>query len=622
VRGVLERKCACGNHTIAGGECAECSREKINLQRKCTGGGELKEVPPIVHDVLQAPGQPLDSETRAFMEPRFNHDFSNVRVHTDGRAGESASAVKAMAYTVGRDVVFGAGRYSPRTDEGRRLLAHELTHVIQQNLGSGGKEQAAETEADLSTAKIEDGRSIQVAAPSTDSLQRAPDETDVEHDKIVGVNKRTTSYEPSKAWEIVWRMLTRYFPQYSDKVSAVGYEEKLPGVKIEISEREYQGKKIQSAVVTVGKRFVAGTSEDTLRERIMELGAHLEVSGLKPTPDPQASTGSSVVSKLLSEKFPKKGRRISKTYYDANLPGLLTEFKGIKFQIGKVTIERAAGPALYYGKAFLSMPDAAKESRMGAELEKIDKWSVENYQIVREDLEDEDIALRIRGLSSDKLREFRDNVADPAVKEFAESLLTTSTPIQGGLSRQPDGRLSVDVGNFTVVVEPDVLNDRKLTQPKTDYKIPSRAIKTPTFVGGKVKGFKPPPRLVITIQTRYPAAMGPDLPSDYGRGTTDRDRELGATTVRAHEGSHGLEFLKMIIDANAAHPYPADPELPDGTPVAESNRKMDAYTAEGNAFLREVANKRRASIQAVDCVGTTIDVYNQENKIKEIPICD
>jgi hypothetical protein len=70
------------------------------------------------------------------MEPRFGHDFSRVRVHTDARAAESAEAVHATAYTVGRDVVFGAGQYAPQSEAGRRLLAHELAHVVQQDSGA------------------------------------------------------------------------------------------------------------------------------------------------------------------------------------------------------------------------------------------------------------------------------------------------------------------------------------------------------------------------------------------------------------------------------------------------------------------------------------------------------
>ena len=136
-RSFLRRKCACGNHTVAGDECETCrrSREEETLRRAAISAAPVGDVPPVVHDVLSSPGQPLDSGARAFMEPRFDHDFSHVRVHTDARAAESARAVNALAYTVGRDVVFGPNQYAPNTWSGRRLLAHELVHTIQQNNG-------------------------------------------------------------------------------------------------------------------------------------------------------------------------------------------------------------------------------------------------------------------------------------------------------------------------------------------------------------------------------------------------------------------------------------------------------------------------------------------------------
>lgn len=77
-------------------------------------------------------GQALDQASRNFFEPRFGVDFSGVRVHTDSHAAESAHSVNAMAYTVGKDVVFNHGQYAPQKSEGKRLLAHELTHVVQQ----------------------------------------------------------------------------------------------------------------------------------------------------------------------------------------------------------------------------------------------------------------------------------------------------------------------------------------------------------------------------------------------------------------------------------------------------------------------------------------------------------
>ena len=127
--GTLQRKCACGGSASSGGECE--GRKKKELQRWTAGSGP-ETVPPIVHDVLRSPGQPLDPATRAFFEPRFGHDFSRVRVHTDARAAESARAVNALAYTLGQDIAFGEAQYAPSATEGRRLLAHELTHTVQQ----------------------------------------------------------------------------------------------------------------------------------------------------------------------------------------------------------------------------------------------------------------------------------------------------------------------------------------------------------------------------------------------------------------------------------------------------------------------------------------------------------
>lgn len=182
---ILQRKCACGQHA-AGGKCGSCRSSQQELRRHRTGKG-LATAPPIVHEVLRSPGQSLDNTARAFLEPWFGfdfstiqgrssepqrasaglaiessrepaeeeaenkarevlepstqrkrlsrgrpHDFSDVRIHTDARAAKSADAVGAAAYTVGLNIVFGAGQYRPRSLDGLGLLAHELTHVLQQ----------------------------------------------------------------------------------------------------------------------------------------------------------------------------------------------------------------------------------------------------------------------------------------------------------------------------------------------------------------------------------------------------------------------------------------------------------------------------------------------------------
>jgi hypothetical protein len=114
------------------GECEECKRERMDLHRSSAGHAGPATVPPIVHDVLRSPGQPLDAETRAFFEPRFGYDFGKVRLHANAKAAKSAQAVNALAYTVGHDIVFNVGQFSPATAAGRQLIAHELTHVVQQ----------------------------------------------------------------------------------------------------------------------------------------------------------------------------------------------------------------------------------------------------------------------------------------------------------------------------------------------------------------------------------------------------------------------------------------------------------------------------------------------------------
>jgi hypothetical protein len=182
---LLRRKCACGTHTPAGGQCDGCTSKQGNLQRKAIGQrGDSAPVPALVNDVLRSSGAPLDSATRAFFEPRFGrdfsgvpahaaapggltlvpgtdrsereadatalrvmrsapagaqtrHDFGSVRIHTDPVAARSARAMNARAYTVGSHVVFAEGQYDAATTSGRELIAHELAHVAGGTAGSG-----------------------------------------------------------------------------------------------------------------------------------------------------------------------------------------------------------------------------------------------------------------------------------------------------------------------------------------------------------------------------------------------------------------------------------------------------------------------------------------------------
>ena len=113
-------------------------RDKLQNNEAPAPAPALSAASPSMHRTLRGVGEPLDAATRAYFEPRFGRDFGDVRVHTGAQAAESAREISAHAYTVGRDIAFDLGRFAPGSHEGRRLLAHELTHVDQNRRNSDG----------------------------------------------------------------------------------------------------------------------------------------------------------------------------------------------------------------------------------------------------------------------------------------------------------------------------------------------------------------------------------------------------------------------------------------------------------------------------------------------------
>lgn len=202
---VLQRKCACGTHVPGGGECPDCAKKPYGLQRQLSIGssddpqereadlvaervvanaspagvsanvqsrgrpvpsvgaqGSDMPAPASVEETLARGGRPLDAALRGEMEQQFGHDFSGVRVHSDEAAARSAHEVAAHAYTVGNHVVFGSNQFAPGTATGRRLMAHELTHVVQQG-GAG----SLSLQRDEKKDKPKDDAAKQQPAPVT-----------------------------------------------------------------------------------------------------------------------------------------------------------------------------------------------------------------------------------------------------------------------------------------------------------------------------------------------------------------------------------------------------------------------------------------------------------------------
>jgi hypothetical protein len=284
----LQRQCACGTHTSGKGECAECARR--NEQRSVTIGEVNdpleREADWIAASVLSAAphaagaparprrsgrsgadgdatprmgiegehpqsGSPLEPLLRQDMEHRFGRDFSGVRVHTDSQAARAAESVDANAYTVGREIVFGAGRYQPHESTGRFLLAHELAHVVQQEEGAAdGAVQRQERRPRLAPVDADAQRIIDMAQDTTTPIdQRGP--------------------------AVVQAIIDQYFPGDASKVTGIRYRADEPGLQV-----NYAGTGTSTTgTLDVGSYFVENTTQRHFARRVLQVGHELEHIG-------------------------------------------------------------------------------------------------------------------------------------------------------------------------------------------------------------------------------------------------------------------------------------------------------------------------------------------------------
>jgi hypothetical protein len=262
------------------------------VQKKAPSNS-VSQAPPIVHDVLRSAGQPLDAATRAFMEPRFGQDFSHVRVHTDERAAASASAVSAVAYTVGQDLVFASGKYAPQDTQGQQLLAHELTHVVQQAYdahGASSSPSAAEAEADRIGAHIAGPSAPAQAQASTlrygsragmrvgvrtgqPVLQRQGDKNPLDEaaKRIIAAAKDDKVALAARAVALVKAILDTYYAGEKAKVDGVEYDDAKAGTGLLTSS-------VGTGATAKGKIYVGDyftQNVDAFARRVLQVGHEL-----------------------------------------------------------------------------------------------------------------------------------------------------------------------------------------------------------------------------------------------------------------------------------------------------------------------------------------------------------
>jgi hypothetical protein len=280
----LQRKCACGKHTGARGECEECKKNHVTLQRRPNGFAEQNSAPPIVNEVLRSPGQPLDQATRAFMEPRFGHDFSQVRVHADAQAAESAQALNALAYTAERDIVFGAGRYAPGAFEGRRLLAHELTHVVQQTLLPGQSvpsSNAPEFEARRTSDATASGHLAKVAVAATTGHVQCDEEEnplDAKAKAIIALANDKKIKAAERAEVVVKSIIKEYYSSDQALLHSVEYNNAKAGGGVHAQEKFAPSSKNEEStgIIYVGDTFLEGVNQTHFARRVLQVGHEIE----------------------------------------------------------------------------------------------------------------------------------------------------------------------------------------------------------------------------------------------------------------------------------------------------------------------------------------------------------
>ena len=202
------------------------------------------------------------------MESHLGFDFSRVRIHTDERAVESAQVLNAMAYTVGSDIVFGDGQFAPATEKGKKLLAHELTHVVQQLMMPS--QVITLRPMTKIKPKINFEKTIQVSSMSgSDNVvyrQTDKNTLDEEAKKIIEKAKQTRPIK-ERAEEAVQAIINVYYPSYKSKSIVVEYKEREPGLSASPFKK---GEKNKKPIIYVGKYFVENI--DKFARRVLQVG--------------------------------------------------------------------------------------------------------------------------------------------------------------------------------------------------------------------------------------------------------------------------------------------------------------------------------------------------------------
>jgi len=539
-------KCSCGNSPKLSGQCDECERKTlVGIQPKLQVGAvndayeqeadkvadqvmaasvdinigsslpqiqrysaqpssQMSSVPATVKQVLASPGVPMQLTLRHNMEQQFGRDFSQVRLHLDGEADRSAKHMRAHAYTSGNNIVFGSDQFAPDTQKGRQLLAHELTHVVQQNNSELNDHVLQKKGGTFGGFFRNIGRAITDFFTGSEPSY----ENDVLRDYL-SLLKKTKDIEgdfdsDNKARAVVVRQ-SMFKPHLADtQIKVLLTEEMLSGPTLGDDEKAIIG-------------LLRTSTRDESSKIVEKIGR-----------------------KRLWDNFSGKNRR-----------------------------------------------------------------AIEAITLIESDLNVNSVVERLKGLSTEKLTEYKDNARDPAVRASIVKILhmqKITTPLDLNVNFDKTGMATFELSGAIINVMPDVASNDPAMGRGAYTEIATKAgdianvmattdgSTITSFTGGKT---------TFTIQTTY----GPEAvltgPSKYGRGTTTPDKASGKTSLKFHESQHGIDILKFITD----NPPPRFRGKVGGT-VKQFDKAMDDYGKETTDYSTRI---KEFTIKKTDCPGAPIE---------------
>jgi hypothetical protein len=271
-------------------KCAACEAEEEGMIRRKESG-----VAPTTRNGAEAAvaavadgGMPLTGNQLAYFEPRFGRDLSRVRIHLHPRAHEAANAIQARAYTSGLNIAFAAGEFSPSSTDGRRLIAHELAHVAQQDRmqlgGNAGmadlwRQHRSETLAQFEERERREAEQAQREAREQNEREIAQIERASRRGRQFAGDKSNQIRSYLGGIEVVYRMMTKYFKSMEDSIAGVGFDPTVSDIAILPANRNAKLQDDSAFVIKVGAKFIQSDTAAQLRSLEAALRALPSVAG-------------------------------------------------------------------------------------------------------------------------------------------------------------------------------------------------------------------------------------------------------------------------------------------------------------------------------------------------------